>query len=134
MRETQKAKNRENKFCGTAIAKIGNDLRYGYTKGENNGNLKIKKYFCETGIAKKEGDRHTAFNKIQKSRDPAGIKNLAGIIKFTGFHRKIRNPINQNPDDPKSVMTRFRIDRISPEHTSITCNTSSNKLKFAIVA
>jgi hypothetical protein len=25
MRETQKAKNRKNKFCGTGIAKNGND-------------------------------------------------------------------------------------------------------------
>src|SRR3954454_23200063 len=96
MRETQKAKNRKNKFCGTGIAKKGNDLRYGYTKGENNGNLKIKKYFVKWVSPKKEGDRHTAFNKIQKSRDPAGIKNLAGIIKI---HRI-------SPENPKSDQSK----------------------------
>ena len=60
------------------------------------------------GIAKMEGDRHTAFTKIQKSRDPAGIKNLAGIIKI---HRI-------SPENPKSVQSKsgwseIRNDRIS---------------------
>jgi hypothetical protein len=59
--------------------------------------LKIVKInFVERVSPKKEGDRHTAFNKIQKSRDPAGIKNLAGIIKI---HRI-------SPENPKSVQSK----------------------------
>ena len=52
---------------------------------------------------------------------PAGIMSSAQSghpLIIRGFIRIIRNPFIPNPDDPKSVMTGFRIEQISPEHTS----------------
>jgi len=49
MRGMQDSRNRKKKFCGTAIAKKGNDRRDGYTKGERKGNLKIEKKFLWNG-------------------------------------------------------------------------------------
>ena len=60
MRGLQDSRNRKKKFCGTAIAKKGNDRRDGYTKGERKRNLKIeKKIFVERVTLKKENDQHS---------------------------------------------------------------------------